>query len=87
MSFKPIRCTTMTVTSHFSRAYQQASHGGTWCLCECRLVVLFSSSLSLLTFVTLFTSQSGDERIAIERRAREVAEERLRRVMQEAEAR
>jgi len=31
--------------------------------------------------------QSGDERFAIERRAREVAEERLRRVMQEAEAR
>lgn len=34
-----------------------------------------------------FYLQSGDERIAIERRAREVAEERLRRVMQEAEAR
>lgn len=40
-----------------------------------------------VNLVTLFTSQSGDERIAIERRAREVAEERLRRVMQEAEAR
>lgn len=32
-------------------------------------------------------SKSGDERIASERRAREVAEERLRRVMKEAEAR
>ena len=40
-----------------------------------------------VNLVTLFTSQSGDERIAIERRAREVAEDRLRRVMQETEAR
>ena len=31
------------------------------------------------------TQQSGDERIAVERRAREVAEERLKRVLQEAE--
>ena len=38
-------------------------------------------------FMPVFIPQSGDERIAIERRAREVAEERLRRVMQEAEAR
>lgn len=35
----------------------------------------------------LCVSKSGDERIASERRAREVAEERLRRVMKEAEAR
>ena len=37
--------------------------------------------------LVFFIPQSGDERIAIERRAREVAEDRLRRVMQEAEAR
>ena len=49
-----------------------------------KLLFLDQYCVCLLVF---FFLQSGDERVAMERRAREAAEERLRRVMQEAEAR
>lgn len=52
-----------------------------------RLSLNISDTSELTLTQRCFYLQSGDERIAIERRAREVAEERLRRVMQEAEAR
>ena len=54
------------------------------------LIILNYYSLTNTVFVYsffFFFLQSGDERVAMERRAREAAEERLRRVMQEAEAR
>ena len=55
---------------------------------EAELIILNDYSLTNTVFVySLFFLQSGDERVAMERRAREAAEERLRRVMQEAEAR
>ena len=53
---------------------------------HCKLLFLDQYSVCLLVFLFFFL-QSGDERVAMERRAREAAEERLRRVMQEAEAR
>ena len=56
---------------------------------ETELIIVNDYSLTNTVFVYsfFFFLQSGDERVAMERRAREAAEERLRRVMQEAEAR
>ena len=55
---------------------------------ETELIIVNDYSLTNTVFVySFFFLQSGDERVAMERRAREAAEERLRRVMQEAEAR
>ena len=47
----------------------------------------YSLTNTVVVYSFVFFLQSGDERVAMERRAREAAEERLRRVMQEAEAR
>ena len=58
---------------------------------EAELIILnyysLTNTLFVYSFFCFFFLQSGDERVAMERRAREAAEERLRRVMQEAEAR
>ena len=54
---------------------------------EAELIIVNYYSLTNTVFVYSVFLQSGDERVAMERRAREAAEERLRRVMQEAEAR
>ena len=55
---------------------------------ETELIIVNDYSLTNTVFVySFFFLQSGDERVAMERRAREAAEERLRRVMQETEAR
>ena len=54
---------------------------------EAELIILNDYFLTNTVFVYSYFLQSGDERVAMERRAREAAEERLRRVMQEAEAR
>ena len=55
---------------------------------ETELIIVNDYSLTNTVFVySFFFLQSGDERVAMERRAREAAEERLRRVMQGAEAR
>ena len=52
-----------------------------------RKSIVWRTCFFVICSCSFLIPQSGDERIAIERRAREVAEERLRRVMQEAEAR